>query len=71
MADDVTIDRTGDVPKRTDNRSVLHQLRDALNAHLPATATDRNVSDNGQKKSLMQAVDDAVTGAPAPGSQEY
>lgn len=63
---DVSVDRSSDRPVRTDNRSVLHQLRDALNAHLP---TDVNVNSDGKRQGLMDAVDEAVKGAPAPGSE--
>jgi hypothetical protein len=68
MADsnDVTIDRTpGQNPVRTDKRGILHMLHDELGKQLGiGQAVDRNVNDAGQKKGLMDAVDDAVTGAP-------
>ncbi len=72
LPEGVTVDRSGPVPARTDNRSVLKMLHDELTSHfaLPKP-TDRNVNDGGQKKGLMNAVDDAVNGAPAAGSEDY
>jgi len=57
---------------KAESPGILRQLHDALVSHfaLPKP-TDRTVNDGGQKKGLMDAVDDAVNGAPAPGSQEY
>lgn len=66
----VTIDRSTDVPRRIDNRGVLGMLHDELSKHF--AAKDRNViNQQGQKQGLMDAVDEAVKGAPAPGSSEY
>lgn len=76
MADDadqpegVMIDRSGDTPVRKDSRGVLHMLRDELNKHFPH-ATDVKVNNGGKPQGLMDAVDEAVKGAPASGSQEY
>ncbi len=68
MPEGVTVDRSMDVPRRKDTRGMLHMLRDELNTHFPK-ATDRKVGTQGQD--LMSAVDEAVKGAPAPGSEEY
>lgn len=70
MADDVTqmkpgvtVTRSpGEVPVRKDTRSLMEQLRDEFNSHL-GTAPQHN----GQ--TVDQAVDEAVKGAPAPGSE--
>lgn len=68
--DDVTVDRSGDRPVRTDNRSILHMMHDELGKALGiGRAKDVAVNDGGQKKGLMDAVDDAVKGAPAPGGE--
>lgn len=70
MGDDVTIDRTGDVPKRTDNRGILHMLHDELGKTLGiGQAKDVMVNDGGQRKGLMDAVDGAVKDAPPPGTE--
>lgn len=61
----VTIDRSGDRPVRIDNRSVLHQLRDALNEHLGQAP--KHIVD-GKGKTVDEVVNDAVAGAPAPDS---
>lgn len=65
---DFTVDRSGDVPRRTDNRGVLHMIHDELGKALGiGQAKDRNVSGAGGKpQGLMDAVDEAVKGAPAP-----
>jgi hypothetical protein len=68
----VDIDRSGEVPKRTDSRSVMKMLHDELAQHF--SAKDRTVNNGGaqgKQVGLMDAVDEAVTGAPAPGAQEY
>lgn len=69
--DDVSVDRTGDVPKRTDNRTVLHMFHDELGKALGiGRAKDLSVrGQGGEKQGLMDAVDEAVKGAPAPGSE--
>lgn len=66
--DDVTIDNSGDRPVRRDNRGMLHMLRDELNKHFPHP-TDVNVNNGGKRQGLMDAVDEAVKGAPDPGSE--
>lgn len=68
--DGVTVDRSGERPVRVDNRGMLHMLRDELNKHFPH-ATDATVNVGGKQQGLMDAVDDAVKGAPAPGVGEY
>lgn len=71
MGDDVTIDRTGDVPKRTDNRGILHMLHDEIGKTLGiGRAKDVRVRDqNGSQSGLMDAVDSAVKDAPPPGTE--
>lgn len=70
MPEGVTVDRSGERPVRKDTRSMLHMLRDELNKHFPK-ATDRTINSGGKQVGLMDAVNEAVDGAPAPGSQEY
>lgn len=66
----VEIDRSTDVPRRIDHRGVLGMLHDELSKHF--AGKDRNViNQSGQKQGLMDAVDEAVKGAPEPGSGEY
>jgi len=69
MPEGVTVDRTGDKPVRTDNRSVMKMLHDELAAHFGAK--ERTVNSGGKQMGLDEAVDEAVRGAPAPGSEEY
>lgn len=75
MADDanqpegVTIDRSGEVPRRIDKRGVLGMLHDELSKHF--SAKDITVNNGGQRQGLMDAVDDAVKSAPAPGAGDY
>lgn len=67
MADDTpdfTVDRSGPVPKRTDNRGVLHMIHDELSKTLGiGRATDRTVNSGGKQQGVMDAVDEAVNGA--------
>ena len=70
----VEVDRTeGYAPRRVDKRGVLEMLRDEINERLgnaPGQKKDVRVGTEG--KGLMEAVDEAVTGAPAPGpSNDY
>lgn len=74
MADDTqedfTIDRTGDRPVRKDNRGMLHMLHDEIGKTLgigQGTGAGKHVV-GGKPTTVMEAVDDAVKGAPAPGS---
>jgi len=69
MPEGVTVDRTGDVPVRKDSRSVMKMLHDELAAHF--AAKEPNVNSGGKRMGLDEAVDEAVRGAPAPGSEEY
>lgn len=74
MADakeDFTVDRTGDRPVRKDNRTMLHMMHQELGKVLGiGAAKDRVVSgQGGERQGLMDAVDEAVTGAPAPGTE--
>jgi len=69
MPEGVTVDRTGDKPVRTDNRSVMKMLHDELAAHFGAK--EPTVNSGGKRMGLDEAVDEAVKGAPAPGSEEY
>lgn len=67
---DFTVDRSGDVPVRKDNRGVLHMLHDEIGKALgigKGTGAGKHVI-GGKPTSVMDAVDDAVAGAPAPGS---
>lgn len=68
MADDTNdmpVDRTGDRPVRTDNRGILHMMHDELGKALGiGQAKDIGVrNQDGSKSGLMDAVDDAVSGA--------
>lgn len=66
---DFTIDRSGPIPRRTDNRGVLHMIHDELGKALGiGQAKDVNVNNGGKPQGLMDAVDEAVKGAPAPGN---
>lgn len=69
--DDVTIDRSGDVPKRTDNRGLLHMLHDEIGKAIGVgRVKDLGVrGSDGSKSGLMDAVDSAVKDAPAPGTE--
>lgn len=69
--DGVTIDRSGDVPKRTDNRGILHMLHDEIGKTLGiGRAKDLGVrNQDGSKSGLMDAVDSAVKDAPPPGTE--
>jgi hypothetical protein len=61
---DFTTRTVNGVPSRTDNRGVLHMLHDEIGKALGiGRAKDVNVNDNGQRKGLMDAVDDAISGA--------
>lgn len=68
--DSVTVDRSGPVPVRKDNRGVLHMLHDEIGKALGiGRAKDVAVrGQGGEKQGLMDAVDEAVKGAPASGS---
>lgn len=70
-SDDFTIDRSGPVPSRTDNRGVLHMFHDELGKALGiGRAKDVAVrGQDGRKQGVMDAVDEAVKGAPPPGSE--
>ena len=79
MADDsqqpdgVTIDRSGSVPRRVDNRGVLHMIHDELGKALgigQGTGAGKHMV-GGKLQTVDDAVNDAVNGAPAPGSEEY
>lgn len=63
----VTIGKAPDgTPQRVDKRGILEMLRDEIDEKLGISAKkDRKVGVNG--KGLMEAVDEAVDGAPAPG----
>jgi hypothetical protein len=67
---DFEIDRSTDRPARTDKRSVLHMFHDELGKALGiGRAKDVAVrGENGEKQGVMDAVNEAVKGAPAPGS---
>lgn len=69
----ITIDRSGDVPVRKDTRGVLHMFHDELGKALGiGRAKDIGVrGQGGEKQGLMDAVDEAVKGAPPPGSTDY
>lgn len=69
--DSVNVDRSGDRPVRTDNRGILHMMHDELGKALGiGRAKDVGVrGQGGDKQGLMDAVDEAVKGAPAPGSE--
>lgn len=69
--DEITIDRTGDRPSRRDNRGILHMMHDELGKALGiGRAKDVGVrGQDGQHQGLMDAVDEAVKGAPPPGSE--
>lgn len=65
---DFTVDRSGDTPVRKDNRGLLHMLHDEIGKAIGVNAAkDRTVNGGDRQKGLMDAVDDAVKGAPAPG----
>lgn len=66
-SNDFTVDRTpGQVPSRTDNRTILHTLHDELGKALGiGRAKDAGVvNQDGSHSGLMDAVDQAVSGAP-------
>lgn len=70
MPEGVTVDRSTDVPRRVDQRSVMKMLHDELSQHF--AAKDRTVNTGGaqgRQQGLMDAVDEAVKGAPEPGSE--
>lgn len=69
--DDVSVDRSGARPVRTDNRGVLHMFHDELGKALGiGRAKDLSVrGQGGEKQGLMDAVDSAVNDAPPPGSE--
>jgi hypothetical protein len=70
MPEGVTVDRTGERPVRQDTRGVMRMLHDELAEHF--AAKDRKVNVGGGKmQGLMDTVDEAVKGAPDPGSEEY
>lgn len=61
----VTVERAkGYPPRRVDKRSILEMLHQEIGEKLGKNK-DRRVGVDG--KGLMEAVDEAVTGAPAPG----
>lgn len=62
---DFTVDRSGPTPVRKDNRGMLHMLHDEIGKALGiGRAKDVGVQgQNGQHQGVMEAVDDAVTGA--------
>lgn len=62
---DFTVDRSGAVPRRTDNRSVLHMIHDELGKALGiGQAKDRTVNaGGGNQQGLMDTVNQAVAGA--------
>jgi hypothetical protein len=67
---DYEVDRSTDVPRRTDKRGVLHMLHDEIGKALGiGQAKDLGVRKaTGEHQGLMDAVDEAVKGAPNPGS---
>jgi len=67
---DFEVDRSTDVPRRTDKRGVLHMIHDELGKALGiGRANDLGTQGEGGKhQGVMDAVDEAVKGAPAPGS---
>lgn len=70
MADDTQEDFTGDRPVRKDNRGVLHMLHEEIGNALgigKSAGAGKHVV-GGKPTTVMDAVDDAVKGAPAPGS---
>lgn len=71
LKDDVSVDRSGDRPVRTDNRTVLHMFHDELGKALGiGRAKDVGVrGQDGSHSGLMDAVDSAVKDAPPPGSE--
>jgi hypothetical protein len=60
-------------PVRTDNRTILHELHDAIGNAIGLgpnrQAVDPNVNAGGKREGLMDAVNDAVKNAPPPGSE--
>ena len=69
---DFDIDRTeGLPPRRTDKRGVLRMIHDELGKALGiGRAKDATVrGEDGSKQGVMDAVNEAVKGAPAPGSE--
>lgn len=70
-SEDFTVDRSGDKPVRKDNRGMLHMLHDEIGKALGIGKSDgagKHIV-AGQPTSVMDAVDDAVKDAPAPGSE--
>jgi len=70
-SDDYEVDRSTSTPTRTDKRGLLHMLHDELGKAIGVgAAKDRKVNVGGGKsEGLMDAVDEAVKGAPDPGSE--
>ena len=62
---DFTVKReAGKPPVRTDNRGILHMLHDEIGKTLGiGQAKDRTVNSGDGQQGLMDAVDEAVTGA--------
>jgi len=69
-SDDFTVDRTpGQKPLRTDNRGILHMLHDEIGKQLGiGRAKDATVNVEGKQTGVMDAVNDAVDGAPKQAS---
>lgn len=69
--DSVTVDRSGERPVRKDNRTILHMMHEELGKALGiGAAKDIAVrGQGGEKQGLMDAVDEAVAGAPPPGRE--
>lgn len=71
-SDDFSVDRAeGARPVRTDNRGILHMVHDELGKALGiGRAKDLGVrGQDGKQQGLMDAVDEAVKGAPSPGNE--
>lgn len=69
--EDFTVDRSpGQKPLRTDNRGILHMMHDELGKALGIGKGDgagKHII-NGKGTTVMDAVNEAVKGAPAPDS---
>lgn len=68
-SDDFTVDRSNNRPARTDNRGMLHMLHDEIGKALGIGKGDGTKYVPNSKPGVMDAVDEAVKGAPPPGSE--
>lgn len=70
-SEDYDVDRSTDTPTRTDKRGILHMLHDEIGKHLGIGRAKEvgTQGEPGRQKALMETVDEAVKGAPDPGSE--